>query len=189
MLQKKYPHLKLMQAPLVSEFEIRGELVLDAEYKSRRLVDQYRLKLLVPMNFPDGLPRVYDLSEKVSAKFEHFLRDGAFCLGTETDILLRMQKRPTLTYFVDEFVISYLYASTYFNRYGTIPFPERPHGFSGIYDFYKEYFSVKTNSQVLAWLMAIILYQNDKMILCPCGSNRKVENCIHRTFFKTMTEN
>ena len=93
-----------------------------------------------------------------------------------------------MVYFADEFVISYLYASSYFNRYGSIPFPERPHGLAGVYDFYKEHFNVTGKAQVMGWLTASMLYQGDKTTLCPCGSRRKMYMCRHRAFFEAMTK-
>lgn len=177
-LNKLYPGLQLMENS--ESYCIEGDITINAEYNNAWIIDDYSIQIHVPFNFPQRIPSVYETSHKIPRGYRHFLDNGALCLGVTAEIYRLLYQNSTLIFFVNTFVINYLYSVSYFVKYGIMPFGERAHGSQGIYEYYKDFFKVKTDGQALAVLMFVALGNYRGHIDCPCGSGEKIRKCIHK---------
>jgi len=186
-LKEKYPELEYFEEEKI--VKISGEIVFLAEYNNVPITDSYFITITIPKNYPNSLPSVFEINSKISRRFEHFLADGSLCLGVQTEIKEKMKKNPTLLYFVDSFVISYLYSFSYYAKYKQMPYGERAHGLDGIFEFYKEKLVVKTKTDVIKMLDFICYKDYRGHLECPCGSKIKTRNCIHKEILMEMKHN
>lgn len=154
-----------------------------AVYNDIPIIDDYKIIISVNNLFPGDIPKVWEISKKIPHRFGHFFTDGTLCLGVRTEILQKLAGNPSLLYFVDTFVINYLYTASYWMKYGTMPFGERSHR-KGIYEFYKERLDVDTDKEVLLMLKAISNknFRYRGHLLCPCMSGKTMRTCKHNEF-------
>lgn len=186
-LKEKYPNLEYFEEE--KNTKISGEIVFLAEYNNVPITDSYFITIIIPEKYPDSLPSVFEINSKIPKRFEHFLTDGSLCLGVQTEIKEKMRKNPTLLYFVDSFVISYLYSFSYYTKYKQMPYGERAHGLDGVFEFYKEKLAVKTKTDVIEMLGFVCFKDYRGHLECPCGSKMKTRNCIHKDIIMEMKHN
>lgn len=165
---------------------ISGRIMLNAVYNDVQLFDEYEIRMVIPTNYPHSLPAVYEVSGGIPAEFEHFLDNGALCLGVENDLWDRFLTNPCLLHFMNECVTSYLYAATYFKKYGSFPFGERSHGVEGIIEYYYEKWNLSDLQKVVSILSAIYLKQYRGHLPCPCGSGIKARKCHGRFILEAI---
>jgi hypothetical protein len=177
-LQSIYPQLSMLESE--QEIIIEGTLEFNAEDNDIPINDRYNVKMHVPKDFPKSVPTVWETDGRIPKKFMHFLVDGSLCLGTQTEIALNLNQNPSLSFFVKNFMVNYLYAASYYEKYGTMPFGERAHGYEGVFDFYKDLLEVDTKEKVLGILQVICLRKYRGHQPCPCGSGKNMRNCKHK---------
>jgi hypothetical protein len=98
----------------------------------------------------------------------------SLCLGSRIRILHEINKNPTISGFMENCVVPFLYAIAS----GDFIFGELAHGYEGIIDDYQDMFSVSTIKQVLDILLCI---SKKKRIAnkdpCPCGCGYRLGKC------------
>ena len=166
---------------------VSGDFLMQGEYKNIPLADNYSIRMIIPSNYPDELPTVYDESNKIPAEFEHKYSDCSLCLGIYGELMEKFSTNPTLLGFFDTAVIEYYYSVCFFSRFGDYPYGERSHGYLGVLEFYKERLSAK--SIQIAFILLNYIVNPGKFQLrghhrCPCGSNERIRDCHGPTIFK-----
>ncbi|NMA74987.1 MAG: hypothetical protein GX963_12705 [Bacteroidales bacterium] len=171
----KYPEFSCTENS--KGFQIEGIFHLFAKYKDVPIRDDYEMKMLVPSNFPEELPKVYELGGRIPRGFEHVFTDDSLCLGIPMEIRKSLAENSSLVGFVDKYIVSYFYAASYYRKYGTYPYGDRKHGIPGIYQYYFELFTTESKILVrqLLWLIYGDNYRGHKA--CPCGSSVNLRNC------------
>lgn len=174
-LIKEYPRFML-------RFEdenaiIEGLFHFKASYNNDREIDDtYFIQITIPPGYPKELPVTREIGDRIPSNF-HTNQGGILCLEVETKMKLAFIADPSLLFYVREFVLHYLYGYSHLERFGELPYGERPHGFEGLLDFYKEYFD--TDNEVLAaWLLhKAVVKQYRGHHECECGSGNQLRNC------------
>lgn len=174
---ERYPSLSLVSDK--GGYTLTGILTLDKSYNDIPVYEDYHIRIFVPEDFPLHIPAVFDTNNDVPSDFMHFLDDGSFCLGAHCDLRSFLEEKPSLTAFIDELLMSYLYSVSYYKLYGLMPFGERSHGVKGMLEAYQERYATGENNQLLAHLLCMVVgaipYRGHH--LCPCGSGKKLRNC------------
>lgn len=172
----KYPTLSAKSTE--SGILLHGTLILNAEYNDIPLYDEYEIEVDIPQEFPKSLPKVREVSNRIPQEFEHFLDDGSLCLAAVCELADFVASNGTIIGYIEKYVMSYLYAASYFSRYKESPFGERSHGIDGIKEAYMERYNCD-NEDVLISLMYVLAgfekYRGHS--ICPCGSNKKLREC------------
>lgn len=150
---------------------------LNAEYDDIPLVEDFELEILVHKDYPNIVPKVFEVSHFIPSNYEHLYDDCSFCLGINGELLLQLHKNTSLVAFVEGPVRSYLYSAVFHKAYGRYPFGDRPHGSQGILDFYKERFDVKHKTSAYQIMLFIARGKYRGHLECPCGSGIRVRNC------------
>lgn len=173
---KKYPTLSAEFTE--SGATLKGPLILNAEYNDIPLYDEYYVQIEVPEEFPKQLPNVLELSDSIPKQFQHFLDNGGLCLAAGCELIDYATENGTITGYISKYVTNYLYAASFFSRYGEVPFGERSHGIKGIKEAYMDRYKCD-NEEMLVSLLCILVgikkYRGHA--ICPCGSNMKLRDC------------
>jgi len=142
--------------------------------------DSYIVELQIPQRFPEELPSARELGDRIPAWFHKF--EGVWlCLGAPTALRLRLSQSRTLTTYVDDFVVPYLFGYSYFARHGEMPFGELAHGSPGILDYLAELFGSEQRQDAHEFLrLASLKKREANKCACPCRSGLRLGRCHHR---------
>lgn len=176
----KYPGLRPTSAAGGS-VKVAGVLAFVAEAPGRETVgDEYIVEFLVPDNFPNRVPPVWETGGRIPSSF-HKLEDGSLCLGTPTRVRLILAESPSILQFVELCVIPYLYGYSYFERHGILPFGELKHGREGIREDLAALFGADREDAACEFVaLAAMRKRSANRQPCPCGSQRRLGQCHHR---------
>ena len=169
-LKNKYEGLILLS----NENKIIGRIAFIEE--SSKILCQYDVEILIPEKYPVEIPKIKEISGKISNKF-HTNKDGSLCLGTNLEVYHTFLKNRTLLGFVENLVEPYLYAHSYYQKYKEMPFGEFEHGTQGILQYYKNLFKIDDDIILLNMLFFISKYGFRGHHKCCCGSNKKFRDC------------
>ena len=185
-LLEKYPDLAITEASS-SQIRLRGSIHVYRRAVGFTVNHDYNLELLIPID-SDQLPSVYETDNNFDVMYQHRYRDGKLCLETDTAIRLRFYEGIVLLEWMDEFVEPYFFSYEYYQRFGSFPFGERPHGFEGMLDTYKGQFHESNPKIVIQFLKHIAAHEYRGHQLCPCGSNEHLRNCHGKVLYPYMTD-
>lgn len=155
---------------------LEGEFILNAVYNEVSIFDIYTIKIEFEANYPNTIPIVYELSNKIPKNFQHKYSNNKCCLGVDGDLFIKIQNM-TVSQFLETILTHFLFSASYFLKYGYVPFGEREHGGEGIVSFYKEYFNVDSDDKVVNLLFLVVFNKYRGHALCPCKSGIKLRNC------------
>lgn len=145
------------------------------EYDGRSIEDEFHIELRIPADYPASPPNAYEVVGRLD-RFDHLFQDGRLCLGAPIEVCSKFAQRPSLLHFIEDLVIPFLFAFSYKEQYGEMPFGELAHGMKGILDYYMEFFGTSKENATL--LLECLAYRNvESLECCPCGSGRKLEKC------------
>ena len=174
-VQEQHPHLELLRDPS-GALRVCGEVGFSIDHESHTIEDTYQIRLDIPDDFPDSPPIVYETEGKIPEEFAHFMEAGNFCLGAPVEVRRRFAQRQSLSVFIDDQVIPYLFAYSHKREYGTMPFGERSHGSAGLLEYYNELF----DTSGIATMKLLKCLADDfapPLTKCPCGGEAKLSNC------------
>lgn len=137
----------------------RGRFIINAQYQDITIEIAPKLKLIVPKNYPQRLPMVYELDGKIKA--EHLLSDHGLCVATEFDLILELSTSKSIEDYFDKFLIPYFISYQSWIEKGKYIFGDRTHGLPGIYESLGEYFNINPKNReyiqkLLQWAAKMI---------------------------------
>lgn len=162
---------------------VEGLLTFSAEYSGQLIEDEYSIEIVLPEEYPDRLPKARETGNRIPLSF-HRYSDGSLCLGAPLAVKKKFAERPTLSGFVINCVVPYLYSYSYVCRYGELPYGELSHGGQGILEFYQDLFALK---DVMALLGLVKILADDNYrghVKCPCGSGKRLRSCHGTTLLE-----
>lgn len=158
------------------EWIIEGTLSFSAEYDGQRIKDSFSIKMIVPSNYPENLPVVWETGDRISQDF-HSYSNKSLCLGFPNAVREVFLNKPSLLGFVENCLIPYLFAFSYFDKYKKMPFGELSHGGKGVLEYYQEYFQVDEPEKIKIFLQLLVEDSYRGHLSCPCGSKKRLRNC------------
>lgn len=173
-LTEKYSELSCVSSS--SPLAVSGKLSFSAHYNSVSIRDEYTVEIAVPEDYPKTLPTAKEIGGRISKDF-HTYPDNTLCLGSPIETRIKFRKQETLIGFVEDLLIPVLYAYSYREKYGEMPYGELSHGVNGILESYKGLFQINDDLAVIAFLKILADDNYRGHISCPCGSNIKLRNC------------
>ena len=153
--------------------ELTGEVHIYGSIKQYVMNSKYSLSIIVPKSYE--LPYVIDHGG-IDEDYQHRYQNGKLCLATDIDIVMSLEKDPSLVNWMKSFVEPYYATYEYYKRYGEFPYGDREHGEYGIIQSYMDIFSVD-DRQALCLLNMIVNETYRGHHLCPCESGKKIRNC------------
>ena len=179
----EYPKMSLsasQTSDIVLEglFEFTGIFVLMSS-----ITDSYNLKIIIPNNFPITPIKVSELASKIPKISDfHINPDQTFCLGSPLRVLQGSEKCPSLSKFVEIFLVPYLYAvSRKLESNEDFVFGELQHGDLGVIEDYKKILQLSSGQQIITALELLGLKKRiANKRKCPCGCRKKLGACRYR---------
>lgn len=167
---------------------LKGSFDFSTESNGIKIHDSYHLVIQVPYAFPQKMPIVKELDNKIPPISNyHVNKDGSLCCGSSLRLLLMMTRNPSLMKFAEKCLEPYLYAISFKQKYKSkLPFGELDHGRPGELKDYTDLMGLKTTEQVK---IALSLLGMKKRFAnkhpCPCGCNKRLGKCkFNRTINK-----
>lgn len=177
----RYPRFRVSKCGDVTLLE--GIFELNAEVLGVPLCDTFDVRIEIPQEYPDELPKLYEPSSKIPNSFEHMYVDGSCCLGVNGELYMRFIQEPTLLHYVRDMVTDFFASVKWHIRFGSYPFGQRSHEAKGIFEFYRQYWRVD-DDRLAARMLCVALvpgtYRGHKP--CPCGSGITARKCHGPSF-------
>ena len=155
---------------------VSGKLSFSAQYNGVSIQDEYIVEITVPEDYPEILPTAKEIGGRISKDFYTY-PDNTLCLGSPIETRIKFRKQETLLGFVEDLLIPFLYAYSYREKCGEMPYGELSHGVNGILESYKGLFQINDDLAVMAFLKILADDNYRGHMSCPCGSNIKLRNC------------
>ncbi len=172
--------------------EFEGDLFFDRFLKGfEALSDNYTINIKVPIDYPNNLPIVHEVSSKIPREPKYHINnigsklapndDHYFCLGSEIRLKKILSMDYSLEAFVYDIVEPYLYSVSYKKKFNKdFPIGELAHFNEGLIIEYKDMLKVNTEKKLVNALIA--LSQKKRIankILCPCGCGIRLGRCCY----------
>ena len=155
---------------------IEGEFHFIATHGNEEIEDTYSIKIVIPLEYPEELPAIYEAAGRIPKSF-HTFNNGTLCLEVDTKMKLDFIDNPTLIFYVQHFVLNYFFQYSYYEKHGTLPFGERSHDKKGILSLYMEIFNVDDYNVAFEFLKILANKKSRGYQDCPCGSGKKLKEC------------
>lgn len=175
-----------------SEFvDIKGIICFEQIYEDIKLYDEYKVQIIFPFNFPNEIPIVNELNNRIPSSPDYHNNKGrtGFCLGTPGEISKRIFDNPSIEYFISYIVLPFLYANTYREQYGNYPWETRAHFGKGLVEYYQEFFNLENEATTKKFLLNIAYFKKlaHGHIICPCGSGLKFRKCHQAKYIELLS--
>ncbi len=160
--------------------------------------DKYDIEIEFLRGFPKQFPlvrevgrRIQQIAEKYSLKDVRDLhinknQNNAICLCPQPAEKLKYPDEIDLVHFMNNLVVPFFYGLSYYNKFGSWPWNEYPHGDLGIFEFYGEN-KEKNDLSLAKRCYECLTEQYEKYITnknvvkghspCICGSKEKFRKC------------
>ncbi len=180
---RKQPGLHRVNYPSGLSCRLEGVFLLNAQYKKTLIRDEYKLRIDIPISYPEKAPLLYEIGNRITLPtFEHRNLDKTLCLASQLEIRNYYRSDHSLNDFIKDFVDSYLFGYSYLEKYGVLPFGERAHGPQGEYEFLRGFLGIRDDSKIKQFIERVcapdFLYVPSSK--CPCGSGMNMGFCQHR---------
>lgn len=212
-LSKEHPTLKVEENP--ESVIISGGLIFEMVYepdsdkffvfpknysgKGVLIRDQYDIRIIVSKTSSPDLPKVYAIGSRIAevAKQKslptydlHFNFDGSACLYVAGKEKEYFPDDFDFKIFMNQLVIPFFYAQSYFQKFNEWPWGEYAHGIMGMFEWYSEQ-EKPSKSDVEQTLVRVKKSGEWSSISgkfykgnwfkghsrCLCGSNKKIRIC------------
>ena len=183
-LVNRYPTLMLRWEDQIGIIE--GDLQFRATFNDVEIEDVYSIRIVIPSTYPMDIPTTLEIGNRIPEGF-HKYTDGSLCLETPTMQYIEFSTHPTLLFYIEKFVVEYLYGYSHLQKYGSLPYGERDHGNKGILGFYKELFGVDEYESVMRLLYVLCTNEYRGHLLCPCGSGQIGRKCHGKTLLQLIS--
>lgn len=166
------------------ETVIQGSFLFSAKLDGGiSISDSYHILIKISTRFPNLVPTVYELDEKIPRDAEHHVNsDNTLCLGSPLRLKLILSRNPTLLGFADNILVPYLYSISHQRFFGgKLLADELAHGEEGIINEYSILFGLNTSDQIIA---ALKILGTKKRIAnklpCPCMCGKLYTHCKYQ---------
>lgn len=157
---------------------LKGIYQFQTEYKDISFKEYFHLEFFFPQTYPDDLPTVKEIDDKIPSTFHHFT-DGSLCLCTPVEQYLVFSKVPTLENYIKSLLNPYLLGWLWYLRFNEMPWGDRSHGRLGLLESYQELFNITNKQFFLNFICKYIRNELFQRKECPCGSGLPFKKC-HR---------
>lgn len=174
-----YPELEVISENNY-DVVLAGELYFRAQYDNlEEIVDSYILRIEVPVDFSIlAHPKVFEIAGKINRIYHRYI-SGALCFGVPFSVkMCLLEKGDSLLCFIENLLIPYLYAHSYYMKNKKMPFGHYGHSDDEFYFYYKKYFDGIPDERLLDFLLVAYrpsIYRMHRQ--CLCGSGKIMRKC------------
>jgi hypothetical protein len=201
-LQEKYPGLTINRENGIQVMS--GEFYFDALYQEERITDTYEIRIELRSSALSDLPKVSETASRIKKVSEdrnipladlHTYEDGTTCLCVRLAEPGYFPDGFSFQTFMEELVVPFFYAQSYFERSGNWPWETYSHGILGWLEWYfdQEVITPEITGEFMTKLKSTYGWKilRDELIkdhgirghhLCICGSTKRYRNCHNKVF-------
>ena len=99
-LQAEHPYLELALSCL-GKLIVKGTVRFLVEHEGRAVKDEYQIKMILPNDYPDSPPSVWETGRAIPDGFHKFAQIKNLCLGAPVEVRRAFAKHKTLLGFVN----------------------------------------------------------------------------------------
>lgn len=204
-LQRRYPGLNSGSDNGIEA--ISGKFRFDADFRDQRIIDQYTIRIEMRPSEASDLPTVFETDSRISLGAEvkgksladlHTYADGSACLCLKLAEAGYFPNGFALPAFIQELVLPYFYAQSYFEIHGKWPWDTLSHGILGWIEWYRDQ-EPSSREITYGFLEKLKATQSWHVIQkelskknelkghqrCICGSGRRYRDC-HESVFSAL---
>lgn len=179
-----------MSFPSLQRVVVNGEEILKGSLsiidKDGKHWEDYEVEIHVSEEFPYRFPRLFEVSGKIPriADWHVYEDTGSCCVKILPEEVLRCKNGITVTEYIQEEVLPYLFNQTHRRTEGYYVNGEHSHGLRGIFEYYANILNTGDNIKLTVQLLRYIA-TNDRparTAACFCGNGNKFRQC-HRLAF------
>lgn len=151
--------------------------------------DDYEVEIHASDRFPYEFPTLYEVSDKIPKIADwHIYEDTlSCCVKILPEEIARCRDGITLTEFIREEVMPYLFNQTHRRKEGYYVNGEYSHGPLGVFEYYSGVLGTRNWKEVIFLLEAIAKNERPgRTSLCFCGKNIKFRKCHKEAFDKLI---
>lgn len=153
-----------------------GSLPFKSGEGAHEITDSYDIRIHVPDEYPDELPRVFETGGRIAKEF-HRHPDGSLCLTSRLQTRLIFEGEPTLLGFIRNLAIPFLYGHSFFERFKIMPFGELKHGGEGLLEDYTTTFNVTSTADAMRLVATLAEASYRGHLACPCRKGEILRRC------------
>ncbi|OHD27788.1 MAG: hypothetical protein A2Y38_10920 [Spirochaetes bacterium GWB1_59_5] len=164
-------------------FLLAGDYCFHAKPEGGELVsDQFAIGILVPDTFPSQLPTVWEVGSRIPRKSNWHINiktDCSICLGGELSLRLVAREYPSLTGYLENTLVPYLYAVCLRERHGgPFIFSELSHGGEGLIEEVRDLLVLPSDRAAVAVIRLLSMKKRGaNKMPCPCGCGERFGIC------------
>lgn len=169
---------------LIMSIELNRAVVLTGEwhvYGKERLITTYNVRIVLPSDFPKGVPLVYEVGGVIPQDADHHINpDGTACLFAPPERWEKWPEGASIAVFLNGPVRDFFFSQAFYERTGQWPFGEWSHGDVGVIEYYFEKLGTSSFT-ILEGLVQLSQYHSpSRQWRCPCGNNKRYKECHWR---------
>ncbi|WP_158586647.1 hypothetical protein [Henriciella mobilis] len=174
--------------PLLRLTEAEGRLVIKGRFgvhSDGRTLDSFPVRIHFPGNYPNGLPIVEVLGDRVpTTPDRHINSDRSACLYVPEEWLAHRPDDDFST-FLSVPVRNFFLGQLYYEKHKRFPpTGERQHYGAGLIDAYADILGVSANiNEIHYWLRILASDRSKGHWDCTCGSGKIVRQCCRQLVF------
>lgn len=158
-----------------------GRVVVTGTYalvEGKTPIEDFRVSIVLPDNFPRALPAVYELDGKIPplSRFHRNAGDGTLCVVLPDEYWLSRDECD-LVEFLEGPLHNYFLGLVHYKEFDEWPFGEHDHGGDGVFAFYSALFKTSDRDAVTGFLELLAHDELKPFPKCPCGSGIQVRDC------------
>lgn len=183
----------LKQYPKLYESNIDGKAVVAGEIDiidhNGKYWESYEIEIHCSDLFPSRFPNLYEIGGKIPKIGDwHVYEDTlSCCVKILPEEVLKCKQGITLTSYISEEVLPYLFNQTHRRIEGYYVNGEYAHGNLGIYEYYADALKTGDLKQIAKLLYNIATRPKpDRTSVCFCGSGAKYRYC-HRASYEKLS--
>lgn len=182
----------VIQYPSLGRIFLNGKEILkgflEVRDKDGKHWDDYEIEIHSTEDFPYLFPRLFEVSNKIPKIADWHIYEDTFscCVKILPEEILRCKKGITLSEYITEEVLPYLFNQTHRRVEGYYVNGEYAHGKIGIYQYYSSLLKTGDNIKTTISLMLYIAnhYRPYRTNVCFCGNGKKFRHCHKDAFDK-----
>jgi hypothetical protein len=179
--------------PNLCKIGLNGKIILKGAIsiidKDGKHWEDYVIEIHNSQEFPNQFPLLFETSGKIPRIGDwHVYEDrGSCCVKIFPEEILRCKKGITVSEYIQEEVIPYLFNQTHRRTEGYYVNGEYSHGTKGIYEYYSEILKTGNNvKQTLELMKFVVTHERPyRTSMCFCGEKIKFRHC-HRDSFDLL---
>ncbi len=150
---------------------VRGNLSLPEN------VDEFSIEIELKDDYPNSVPIVREIGGRIPHGKRHTFTNGNCCLFVREEKWKHYPKGTKLIDFIENVVVPYFLAQSYFEITNKWLWGERSHGIYGIIEFYKEELKTDDLNLIVKFIEYLAKPTLKKYRICYCGSGKKLQKC------------